>query len=177
MKPNSIVKTARISALFALLFFAQSSLAVPILFEATIDGAQANAGAGTGSAGTGSAVMTFEDSTNVFSWDIQWENLTGPALAGHFHGPAAPDANAGIEVDFGGISGLASPSIGNTVIDATQAADLLAGLWYINIHTGQFLGGEIRGQVVRSDTPVPLPSSFALLLLAVAGFAARRAGK
>jgi hypothetical protein len=30
-----------------------------------------------------------------------------------------------------------------------QAADLLAGRWYVNIHTAQFPNGEIRGQLMR----------------------------
>ena len=29
-----------------------------------------------------------------------------------------------------------------------QAADLMAGRWYLNIHTAANPGGEIRGQVV-----------------------------
>jgi len=28
-----------------------------------------------------------------------------------------------------------------------QAADLLAGRWYVNIHTARYPGGEIRAQV------------------------------
>ena len=29
-----------------------------------------------------------------------------------------------------------------------QAADLLAGKWYINVHTAANPGGEIRGQLI-----------------------------
>ncbi len=37
-----------------------------------------------------------------------------------------PNANAGVEV---GISVDSNPSVGNAVLSAAQAADLLAGLW------------------------------------------------
>ena len=87
----------------------------------------------------------------------------------HFHGPALTNQNAGVQVDFGAISGTVSPSIGNTVIGAGQAADLLAELWYINIHTAAFPGGEIRGQVL----PAPEPAS-ALLLAAGLALLLRR---
>jgi hypothetical protein len=81
------------------------------------------------------------------SWDISWSGLEGNITVAHFHGPAPPGMNAGIQVDWGTISGLVSPSIGSATLDAAQAADLLAGLWYINIHSDLFLSGEIRGQV------------------------------
>jgi hypothetical protein len=35
-----------------------------------------------------------------------------------------------------------------------QVADLMNGLSYINIHTSQFPGGEIRGQILPSTVAV-----------------------
>ena len=48
---------------------------------------------------------------------------------------------------------------------STLEAELLAGQWYINLHTTAEPGGEIRGQV----TVVPEPSSLALTALACVG--------
>ena len=138
-----------------------------IHLDATINGAQANAGAGSGSTATGSASMTYDDVTSDFSWNISWSGLSGPVTVAHFHGAALPNANAGVQVNFAAISGSTSPSIGNTTITALQATDLLAGLWYINIHTQVHPGGEIRGQVRRSS--VPEPSTLGLLGLASLG--------
>jgi len=166
---------ARSAIVAACFLFAAASHAAPIYFEATIDGAQANAGAGTGSTGTGSATMIFEDSTNEFSWDVQWSGLTGPAILAHFHGPASPTENAGVEIDIAGGGALTNPASGSAILDADQASDLLAGLWYINIHTVEFLGGEIRGQVERADPPaIPAPSTLALMLIAAFGIFARK---
>ena len=138
-----------------------------ISLQSTIDGAQASAGAGTGSPGTGLGAMTFDDLTNDFSWDISWSGLSGALTVAHFHGPAGPGTNAGVQVNFLAIA-PGNPSIGTTVIDSGQAADLLAGLWYINIHTAVNPGGEIRGQVLRSSE-VPEPTTLALILIAITG--------
>ena len=150
-----------------------SASAAIINLEANIDGAQANAGAGTGSAGTGFATMNLDDATNLFSWDISWSGLTGNETVMHFHGSALPNQNAGVQVNFGAISGTSSPSIGSTTISGAQATDLLAGLWYINIHTDAFPGGEIRGQV----NVVPVPAAVWLFgsgLLGLVGVARRK---
>lgn len=113
--------------------------------------------------------MIFEDTTNLFSWDIEWVNLSDPAIAAHFHGPASTTENIGIQVNFGAISGLTSPSIGGVLITDAQAAELLAGRWYINIHTPQFPAGEIREQVVRSNARVPITAPLLLILFALSG--------
>jgi hypothetical protein len=146
-------KLSLLGVLYAiLLVFGSSAQAGVISLSATIDGAQANAGAGSGSPGFGTGTMTLDEATNLFSWDIQWSNLTGDVTAGHFHGPAAPGANAGIELLFDFSS---NPAIGAATLTDGQEADLLAGLWYINIHSITNPGGEVRGQI----NVVPIPAA------------------
>lgn len=122
-----------------------------------ISGAQA----GTNSVGAGAARISYDIDSNLLSWDIAWEGLDSGVTMMHFHGPAGPGSNAGVEVDIGGISGLASESSGSTTISDPQEEDLLDGLWYINIHTNDVGSGEIRGQV--SAAVVPEPSTYAIL--------------
>jgi hypothetical protein len=141
---------------------------------ATLDGSQevpANASLGTG---TGS--MTYDDVTKLLSWDISFSGLSAGATASHFHGPAAPGVSAGVQIpiSLGNSSGMTSGNlIGTATLASTQEADLLSNLWYINIHTSLFPGGEIRGQV----QVVPLPAAVWLLgsgLLGLAGLMRRR---
>ena len=150
------------------LLLAVPAHAVIIPLSATIDCVQEVPSTCSGTSGSGSASITLDNVTNLLSWNISWSGLTGSPTGMHFHGPAAAGVNAGIRVDIGAISGLSSPSVGSTNISAAQASDLLNGLWYINIHTAAFPGGEIRGQVI------PEPTTAALLGLGLVGLAANR---
>ena len=126
----------------------------------------------TGSSGMGTGLVTYDDSSNLLSWDIAWSDLTGPVTVMHFHGPADVGTNAGVQVNIGGISGTTSPSIGSATITTAQATDLLNDLYYINIHTANFPGGEIRGQVFL----VPEPTGITLVVAGIgsAGLVLRR---
>ena len=140
-----------------------------INWTASLDGAQE--APPSVSTATGSAFGTLDDISGQLSWNISWSGLIGTITAMHFHGPASPGVNAGVVVNIGAISGLTSPSIGFTVITAAQTSDFLADLWYINIHSDQYPGGEIRGQV---NANVPEPGTLALLGLGLAGLVATR---
>ncbi len=96
------------------------------------------------STGTGALDASFNKDTNVLTWTVSYSGLTGPVVAGHFHGPAMAGANAGVALGFSG--SMDSPIKGSASLTATQAADLLAGKWYVNLHTAANKGGEIRGQ-------------------------------
>ncbi|WP_293857952.1 CHRD domain-containing protein [Sphingomonas sp. SCN 67-18] len=96
-------------------------------------------------AGTGTVEATLDSETNAFTYTITYSGLTGPAVAAHFHGPAAADANAPPVI---GMKDTASPISGSAVLTAAQVEDLKAGRWYFNVHTKDNPGGEIRGQIV-----------------------------
>ena len=100
-------------------------------------------------AGKGTATAALDTATKTLTWTVTYSGLSGPATAGHIHGPAAPGANAGVLVPFSG--NLASPIKGSATLTDAQVSDLEAGRTYINLHTADNKGGEIRGQLVRAQ--------------------------
>lgn len=131
--------------------------------------------------------ITFNDSNLQLTIDIGWGsgngfvNLTGTATAGHIHGPTTSGGNASFTQTASplfGLDGLPgwNPNAtnggfnGTITLTSTQAAELMAGRYYINIHTGLNSGGEIRGNLVV----VPEPASIGMTAAALACLAARR---
>ncbi len=98
------------------------------------------------SMGKGTLEASFNKETQELTWTVTYSGLSGPAVAGHFHGPAAAGANAGVALGFKGP--LDTPIKGSAMLSAEQAKDLLAGKWYVNLHTKVSPGGEVRGQVL-----------------------------
>jgi hypothetical protein len=143
--------------------------------------------------GTGAA--TFILTGDSLFIDLSFSDLTSPPAAGHIHCCAPVGSNAIVAVPFVGLPASASGTYMNTV-DLTLAstynsafitasggtvadaeASLIAGLnsgnTYANLHTSEFPGGEIRGQIA----PTPEPSTFLLLgtgLVGLAGTLRRR---
>lgn len=75
--------------------------------------------------------------------------LSSNVVGGHIHGPAAPGTNAPVLFNLMPAGGVTFGSVDNVSFNVTpqQVADLKAGLYYINIHTVNNSGGEIRGQL------------------------------
>lgn len=81
----------------------------------------------------------------MLSWIGIYSGLSDPATGAHFHGPAAVGQNAGVAVPI--TACLASPSKGEATLTDSQLAELMAGQWYLNLHTAAHAPGEIRGQI------------------------------
>jgi len=107
-------------------------------------------------AGTGAAWILFDPESNTLAWTVEYDGLTGPVVAAHFHGPADADANAGVVLGLviEQEAVLTSPIQGTAELTQEQAAGLDDGMWYVNLHTAANPGGEIRGQVVIAPEPV-----------------------
>ncbi|MEO7547070.1 MAG: CHRD domain-containing protein [Ramlibacter sp.] len=114
------------------------------IYEATLSGAQEVPPAGT--TATGQAEVQYNSHSGKLSWKVTYTGLSAAATAGHIHGPAAAGANAGVVVPFGA-NVTALPIAGEATITPAQYNDLAAGMWYVNIHSSKFPGGEIRGQL------------------------------
>lgn len=139
-----MLRRSILAAVFAVGFMSAASAAM-VNFTATMNAASEVPP--KTSAGTGDVLATLDTATKTLTYTVTFMNLTGPATMAHFHGPALPGANAGIQVPLG--NNPTSPIHGSKVLTNAQIADLMAGKWYVNVHTAANPGGEIRGQVMQ----------------------------
>lgn len=138
LKTKTLLATLALGIAFAGPAFAEK-------MKATLDGKSETPP--NASAGTGTADIDYDASSKKLTWKLTYSGLTGPATAAHFHGPAEPGKNAGVAVAIP--NAATSPNDGSATLTDAQAADLLAGKYYVNVHTAANPGGEIRGQVTK----------------------------
>src|SRR5262245_2703728 len=124
-------------------------------------------------AGQGTFRATIDQTARTITFTLTFSGLSGAPLASHIHF-AQKDVNGGVQVFFcdgaghpacpagtsGTITGTITPAdviatvpdqgIENGEFDKLVQA-ILAGKTYVNIHTAQFPGGEIRGQITADD--------------------------
>ena len=118
------------------------------------------------SPGTGVASVTLNTAETQITVDMSFSGLNGTTTASHIHGPATRGVNAGVVFPLTIPVGVTSGAVSNQVIAVTPAdvQNLRAGLWYVNVHTAAFPGGEIRGQL-DAERAVPAATTWGLLVL------------
>ena len=130
----------------ATLAFASPSLAAITHLKASLDGAHEVPP--TDSKGKGTVTGTYNSATKMLSWHGTYSGLTGPATAAHFHA-GLPGKNGGVVVPIFAGKTAKTPFKGSKKLTDAQAQAMLAGGWYVNIHTKAHPGGEIRGQFTK----------------------------
>jgi CHRD domain/PEP-CTERM motif len=191
-----MMRTAVLTLLAALALVATPAGHTAVIpFHLTLIGANENPP--VASPGTGTADIELDTDLRTLSLDVTFTGLLGLTTAAHIHCCTPPTGNAGVATQVPSFIGfplgvttgtfsqdfdmtLASfynPAFiaahGGTVDSAFDflVAGMLTGQTYLNIHSTQFPGGEIR------DTLIPEPASLALLGIALASFAAIRRRK
>jgi CHRD domain len=148
-----MVQLAPIIGLLLLVVSAVPVRAQTFTFTAVLNSGQEPPPNTNNSNGFGVAFVTFNTGTGELCFSISYRGLSSEETNAHFHAPAPPGMNAGVIVQ---LPTPGSPKNGCETPDLTedQRRDLFQGLWYINIHTKNNTGGEIRGQVLPQSAPV-----------------------
>lgn len=140
------------------------------------DLSSANESPPNGSTGTGSAIVTYSPSVASLRVQVSFAGLSSGTTASHIHCCAVPGTNAPIATTTPTFPGFPSGVTAGTydmTLDMSQSAsysatfitahvniivalnDLLIGLGrhsaYLNIHTSNFPGGEIRANLVLDN--------------------------
>lgn len=151
-KLNYLLSAIRLAAFVATFTVICSTVRGDVIQLAmTIDGSQPVPA--TDSIATGSGTATLDTDTNLFSYNYSFNGLEGIQTAVHFHGPAPLCETAAPQITLP----LGSPVKGQVKLSPQQASDVLAGLWYLNIHSDLFPPGEVRAQIVPAPLEDPLP--------------------
>jgi hypothetical protein len=111
------------------------------------------------SPGTGTCFAVLNNAGTLLTYSVSYSGLTAPRTASHFHATGCPGINASVQLPIAGSGPTADSFSGAGAVNATLLAALLntcAGgsvPVYVNIHTSNFPGGEIRGQLFPDVTP------------------------
>jgi hypothetical protein len=156
---------------FALIVGLPTAQAAPVTYTSTLAGANENPP--VASPGTGSTFVTIDTAAHTLHVVSNFGGLTSSTVASHIHCCAVPPTNAGVATttpSFVGFpTGVTSGSMDQTydttlpgswnptfinanggtpaTAEAALAAGLAAGQAYLNVHTANFPGGELRGNL------------------------------
>lgn len=108
----------------------------------------------------GTMDVSYSKETRMLTYSVTWSGLTGPVASMHIHGLAPSGYAAGVVQNIITASnGIFTPNAttfpatgkvsGTLLADGVvvKELDLLNGMYYMNIHTATYPGGEIRGQI------------------------------
>ena len=151
-------RTILIFSLVGTLAIAGTAYAQELKFEADLSGAAERPNPVV-TEGVGEA--KFETDGTSVAFELKWDDLSTPAFAAHIHcggpevaGPVGVTLFASPTAPMdpaGEVSGtFTAPDVGNACgwDDLAEVlAAMTAGTTYVNVHTTQNRGGEIRGQV------------------------------
>ncbi len=115
-----MLRSALLAAVLAAGFTVAASAAT-LHFRATMDGKSEVPPKQT--AGNGEALATLDTTSKVLTYTVTFDNLSGPATAAHFHGPAAPGIGAGVTVPIGGKAPTRSVQHGTATETDAQEKD------------------------------------------------------
>lgn len=114
---------------------------------------------------TGTGAFVLADGGTELTYQVTYANLSSSLSASHFHNAAAGTSGGVVRnADFSGTNtsaGSWKSSDATQPLTPTLLTELLGGRLYFNIHSSNFGGGEIRGQVVNDVNTLPLLTSIA----------------
>ena len=113
-------------------------------YKATLNGVSETPG--NASMATGTATFTYNTVTYILSGTVTFSGVTPNGA--HIHKGAVGVAG-GVIFSLGSAPFTSPISYTSVALDVTQRADLMANMYYINLHSTAFPGGEIRGQLVK----------------------------
>lgn len=122
-----------------------SAAAQTVVYSVPLSGDQSSPPVVT--AGSGFAGVTLDVMTGLVTVEGSYANMSSDVLDTHLHGMTPRGQNIGVIIGLTPTGGTTGSFGGSGMLSPTQVQDMLDGLTYLNVHTVNHTGGEIRGQV------------------------------
>ncbi|MGH9379697.1 MAG: CHRD domain-containing protein, partial [Thermoanaerobaculia bacterium] len=133
-------------------------------FEAELDGDQETPPVPTDHTGTG--VFSYDFDTQELTWEVTHDIDLAEVVGAHIHlGAVGKPGPIVIPMDH-----TVNPIVGSATLTPDMEMDLTNELYYVNVHTNAYPGGEIRGQILSCDEE-PVEGSLTTLFASNNGFA------
>jgi hypothetical protein len=188
---------ATTAVIAVLILWAPVSYAIPLTFVGQLSAANEVPSPVAVSQGTGFATVVLDPTARTLQINVTFSGLTSNDVAAHIHCCPPLGSNTGVATTVPAFPGfplgvtsgsyhsavfdLTQPTIYNPAfvtahnndlqqVEAAQIAGIESGQTYLNIHTMNLQGGEIRSQLF----PASAPASLVLLALALLGLGLRQ---
>jgi CHRD domain-containing protein len=147
VKRSIVLCVLGVLAVLSVASVATGKTAAPVTstFKATLNAAQVTPnpkGTKAGASGTFKATLT----GTKLKWTLTYKNLTGPARAAHIHLGARGKNGIALVAICGPCKASPISGTANSVTD-DEAALMMKGGAYVNVHTDKNPEGEIRGSI------------------------------
>jgi len=117
-------------------------------FEGAMNGA--NEVPASPSTATGNVTGSFDGTTKILTISVTYSGLSSNITMWHVHKGAVGVSGPPLAgITSWGTMGPSPFTWSSPALDASQEADLMNNLYYVNIHTANHGGGEIRGQLTK----------------------------
>lgn len=157
--------------LLASLSFAGGALAAETVLTADLAGVTEGDNPGDPD-GSGSATITVDPAAGTLCWQLTAKDIM-PVAQSHIHlGGSGESGDVVVPLDVDGFEGTSAGCI-EPMEDAAVLQEILddPGAYYVNLHTSDFQGGAIRGQLAagsgQPNTAVSVNGTSPLLLIGV----------
>lgn len=111
--------------------------------------------------GAGTATVTLDMASNTVTFSMNVSNITLPAAGAHIHeGEAGVAGPVVVPLTAPGADGAASGSATGDAALMQRIMDNPAG-FYVNVHTSDYPGGAIRGQLAAGAATTSAPAAAA----------------
>jgi len=140
--------------LILLILISASSVSAQQRFVAYLSGLQEVPSNTIG--GSGTCTIVLNAAQDQITVNCTFSGLGSNANAGHIHGNGAVGVNAPVLFPFTGVPANTGGTFGPLTFAVTpgQVATMRAHLYYVNIHSVNLPGGEIRGQIKQAFTVI-----------------------